>query len=36
MLGNWAVIALFLANQIARIAHDFKMNMINEETVYDK
>jgi hypothetical protein len=24
----WAVIALLLANQIARIAHDFEMNMI--------
>jgi hypothetical protein len=23
----WAVIALFLTNQIARIAHDFKMNI---------
>ena len=25
----WALIALFLANQIAPIVHDFKMNIIN-------
>ena len=25
----WALIALFLANQIAPIVHDFKMNVIN-------
>jgi hypothetical protein len=28
----WAVIVLFLPNQIARFAHDFKMNMIDSKT----
>ena len=28
----WALIALFLANQIAPIVHDFKMNIINKIT----
>ena len=30
----WALIALFLANQIAPIVHDFKMNIINALIIY--
>jgi hypothetical protein len=30
----WAVIALFLANQISRIVHDFKMNIIKFRNIY--
>ena len=30
----WALIALFLANQIAPIVHDFKMNIIKQIIAY--
>ena len=32
----WALIALFLANQIAPIVHDFKMNIINSSNLFKK